>query len=182
MECHEERDLDVACEVCHVEMAAWSPDTDCALCHMVPNVESLEDTSLLAYAHVEEGLVCLDCHNDLEALEQVHQYAVPGGPVSALRVETDFCLDCHVANEHTSYEQVIELTADYMIDDQNINPHDPHESLESAEYDLGPYECSSCHKMHGGSLLINNCYGCHHEGTFESCSKCHGTEAGGTDD
>ena len=168
MECHEERDLDVACEVCHVEMAAWSPDTDCALCHLVPNVESLEDPNLLAYDHAQQGLACGDCHDDLEALEQVHEYAVPGGPVSALSVEMEFCLDCHVANEHTSYEQVIERTEDYTIDDEKINPHDPHVGLEEPQLD-----CRYCHQMHEESRLINGCYVCHHEYTFESCSTCH---------
>ena len=168
MECHEERDLDVACEVCHVEMAAWSPETDCALCHLEPHVESLEDTNLLAHAHAQEELACGDCHNDLEALGEAHVGAVPGAPVTRLAVKMDFCLDCHVANEHTSYEQVIELTADYMIVEQTINPHDPHAGLEQPEI-----ECRYCHQMHEESPLIKGCYSCHHAGTFESCSTCH---------
>jgi len=169
IDCHEERNLDVGCEVCHTEMAAWSPDTDCALCHAVPQVESLEDANLLAYAHAQEGLACLDCHNDLEALGQVHEGAVPGAPVTPLRVKMQSCFDCHVPNEHTSYEQVIELTADYTIDDQQINPHDPHVGVEGME----PVECSRCHQMHEESPLINGCYSCHHTRTLASCSTCH---------
>jgi hypothetical protein len=167
IDCHEERNLDVQCEVCHTEMAAWSPDTECGLCHM-PYVESLEDTNLLAYAHAQEGLACVDCHNDLEALGEAHAGAVPGAPVTNLRVEMQSCFDCHVPNEHTSYEQVIELTADYMIDDQNINPHDPHVGLEQPQI-----ECRYCHQMHEQSPLINGCYSCHHAGTFQNCSECH---------
>jgi nitrate/TMAO reductase-like tetraheme cytochrome c subunit len=177
IDCHKERNLDVGCDVCHTEMAAWSPDTDCGLCHM-DYVESMKDASLLAYAHAQKGLECLDCHTDLEALAEAHVGAVPGAPVPALKVDMQFCFDCHVPNQHTSYDQVIQLTADYVIDDQQINPHDPHAGLEPdgyGGYDLGPYGCRYCHKMHEESPLINGCYGCHHEGTFQSCSSsgCH---------
>jgi len=175
IDCHEERSLPVECNVCHTEMAAWSPDTDCALCHLDPQVESLEDTNLLAYAHAQEGLECLDCHNDLEALGQVHEGAVPGAPVTELRVEMQFCFDCHVANEHTSYEQVIGRTTDYTVGVITVNPHDPHPGLESDQDDLGPYECNACHKTHTGSPLINYCRECHHAVPLESCkAECHG--------
>jgi nitrate/TMAO reductase-like tetraheme cytochrome c subunit len=168
MDCHEERELPVECEVCHTEMAAWSPETDCALCHQEPEVESLEDTNLLAYAHAQEGLVCGDCHSDLEALQEVHEAAVPRAPVEDLTVEMSFCFDCHVPNEHTSYEQIIELTADYIIGEKNINPHDPHAGLDEPEI-----ECRVCHQMHNESTLTTGCYSCHHAGTLESCSVCH---------
>jgi len=130
--------------------------------------ESLQDSNLLAYAHAEEGLACLDCH-ELEAVEQVHEEAVAGKPIKRRTVEMDFCLECHLPNEHTSYAQVIERTTDYIIDDQEINPHDPHADKEAT----GEIECYYCHKMHKVSPLINGCYGCHHAGPFESCSACH---------
>jgi cytochrome c nitrite reductase small subunit len=175
-----DRPLDeLDCSTCHKihepSTIAWSPDTDCALCHLVPQVESLEDSNLLAYAHAQEGLECLDCHSDLEALGQAHEGAVPGAPVTRLAVKMDFCFDCHVPNEHTSYEEVIELTADYIIRDQNINPHDPHPSSE----EVGQLQCSNCHGMHKESALTNGCYSCHHSGTLESCIECHTSAAGG---
>jgi cytochrome c nitrite reductase small subunit len=156
------------------EVQVWAPDMDCTSCHVMDAYfQSLEDSNLLGYAHGEEGLSCLDCH-DVEAVEQVHEEATAGRPIEAKTVDMQFCLDCHVANEHTSYEQVIERTTDYVIGDQNINPHDPHAGTQSSEYDLGPYECRTCHKMHEESPLINDCYyACHHTGTFESCSDCH---------
>jgi hypothetical protein len=95
--------------------------------------------------------------------------AVPGARVKDLTVENEFCFDCHVPNEHTSYEQVIQLTADYIIDDQEINPHDPHPGAEGVK----PIECSNCHQMHEESPLITACYSCHHSGTLENCSVCH---------
>jgi len=156
------------------EVQVWAPDMDCTACHVMdPYFASLQDTNLLAYAHAQEGLECLDCHNDLEALGQAHEGAVPGAPVKALRVEMQFCFDCHVANEHTSYEQVIELTADYTIEDQRINPHDPHPGLE-----VPLTECRYCHRMHEESPLIEGCYSCHHKHTFQSCSECHVTAGG----
>jgi cytochrome c nitrite reductase small subunit len=151
------------------EVDLWAPDMDCAVCHsMDPYSESLQDSNLLAYAHAEEGLACLDCH-DVEEVELVHEEAVPGARISGKKVEMEACFECHVANEHTSYEQVIGRTQDYTVDDEKINPHDPHAGLEKQDQ----FQCSLCHRMHEESLLINGCYGCHHEGTFESCSECH---------
>jgi len=150
------------------EIDLWDPDMDCAACHVMDSyLGSLENVNLLAYAHAQEGLECLDCH-EVEAVEQVHEEAVAGKPIKPRMVEMEFCFDCHVANEHTSYEQVIERTTDYVIDDQEINPHDPHAGLEEPQI-----ECRYCHQMHEESPLINGCYTCHHERTFESCSTCH---------
>jgi nitrate/TMAO reductase-like tetraheme cytochrome c subunit len=151
------------------EVDLWAPDMDCAVCHsMDPYFESLQDSNLLAYAHAEEGLACLDCH-DVEEVELVHEEAVPGARISGKKVEMEACFECHVANEHTSYEQVIGRTQDYTVDDEKINPHDPHAGLEEQDQ----FQCSLCHRMHEESLLVNGCYGCHHEGTFENCSTCH---------
>jgi len=135
----------------------------------------LEDPSLLAYAHAQEGLECLDCHTQTEALGETHVGTVAGERVPSLRVEMQFCFDCHVPNEHTSYEPIIELTADYIIDDQNINPHDPHPGSDV----VSQLQCSYCHEMHKESPLINGCYGCHHERTFQSCIECHASRTGG---
>jgi hypothetical protein len=156
------------------EIDVWEPDMDCTVCHVMdPYVESFDNPDLLAHAHGQEGLECLDCHTDQDELQRVHEEAVPGKPVRRLTVEMDFCFDCHVANEHTSYDQIIERTEDYVVDDQEINPHDPHQGLESDKYSLGPYECSICHDMHEESPLIEGCYGCHHQRNFENCSDCH---------
>lgn len=159
------------------EVDVWAPDMDCAVCHVMdPYFESLQDTSLSAYAHAQEGLECLDCH-EVDAVKQVHEEAVAGRAVTGRTVDMQFCFDCHVANEHTSYAQVIERTAGYMIDDQNINPHDAHPGSEV----VGQLECRYCHQMHEESPLITGCYNssCHHSGTLESCIECHASAAGG---
>ena len=155
-----------------MEVAVWAPDMDCTACHVMdPYFDSLQDTNLLAYAHGQEGLACLDCH-ELEAVEQVHEEAVAGTRIKARTVENQFCFDCHVPNEHTSYEQVIERTEGYIAENKNINPHGPHAAVEGME----PLECSRCHQMHEESPLIQGCYtGCHHAG-LQSCNNCHGEE------
>ena len=152
------------------EIDLWAPDMDCSVCHVMdPYFESLEDSSLLGYAHSEEGLECLDCH-EVEAVEQVHEEAVAGERIPPKIIDNVFCLDCHVPNEHTSYEEIMERTKDYVIDEEEINPHDLHEGLEEPQT-----ECRYCHQMHEKSPLMNGCYNssCHHEGTFESCTACH---------
>ncbi len=157
------------------EVQVWAPDMDCSVCHVMdPYFDSLQDPNLLASAHAQQGLSCLDCH-EVEAVKQVHEEAVPGTDIKGKTVEMQFCFDCHVASEHTSYEEIIARTADYVIDDQNINPHDPHPGSE----EVAQLQCSICHRMHEESPLINGCYGCHHSGTLESCIDCHATAAGG---
>jgi cytochrome c nitrite reductase small subunit len=132
------------------EIDVWEPDMDCAVCHvMVPYMESLEDVNLLAYTHVQEGLECLDCHNGVEAVKQVHEEAVAGEPIPERKVEMEFCFDCHFDNEHTSYEQIVELTAD-LEEEVGANPHDSH---------YGQMECRLCHKMHKESE--DYCAQCH---------------------
>ena len=155
----------------------WDPDMDCAYCHVMASyTESLQDATLLAYAHAQEGLICLDCH-ELAVLEQVHEVANAGTTELKQReFSNEFCFDCHVPNEHTSYEEIIERTEDYTVDDEKVNPHaitvdpanpnDPHDSGE------GEIECFNCHKMHKESPGINYCYGCHHAGVL-SCGGCH---------
>jgi hypothetical protein len=91
-------------------------------------------------------------------------------PLKEVKFPDEFCFDCHVDNEHASYEEIIVRTQDYSVDDMQVNPHDPHAGLEDVETD---FQCRSCHKMHKESPELNTCYGCHHTGTFRSCSECH---------
>jgi cytochrome c nitrite reductase small subunit len=158
------------------QIDVWEPDMDCTVCHVMdPYVESLANPYLLAFAHAQEGLECLDCHTDQEELRQVHEEAVPGKPVRALSVQDEFCFDCHVDNPHTSYQAIIDLTKDYVVDGQNVNPHDPHPGIEG----MSQLQCALCHKMHEESPLINGCYTCHHQRTFEACIDCHASASGG---
>jgi len=129
----------------------WDPGMDCAYCHVMASyTESLQDATLLANAHAQEGLVCLDCH-ELAVLEQVHEEADAGiTELKERKFSKEFCFDCHLSNEHTSYQEVIERTQDYTADSEKINPHDSH---------YGDMECRICHKMHRTSE--DYCAQCH---------------------
>lgn len=165
-----------ACVSCHqLSFVEWDLDMDCgAVCHtMQPHVDSLQDANLSAYAHAQQGLVCLDCH-EAEVLEQVHEGANDPNitELKGRKFPDEFCFDCHVANEHTSYEEIIERTEDYnTARGEEVNPHDPHAGVEGSDQEQ--FECSRCHRMHKESRGINYCYGCHHEGNFENCNVCH---------
>jgi hypothetical protein len=152
---------------------------------MASYTESLQDATLLANAHAQEGLVCLDCH-ELAVLEKVHGGAdfgatelekVQGGAdFGATELEgrifpKEFCFGCHVPNEHTSYEEIMARTEDYTVVEEKVNPHNPHAGSE--EMGQEQFECYRCHSMHEKSRGINYCYGCHHERNFENCSMCH---------
>ncbi len=153
-----------------LDITVWSPDMDCATCHsMSKQAQSLQDPNMLAYTHSQQGVKCVDCHTDQTALQQAHDNAVAGKPIKAVKINMDVCFGCHIANQHTSYDQIIERTKDYAVDQQNINPHNPH--LPEAQ--LAQLECTMCHTVHEPAPLINACYGCHHERNFEPCSSCH---------
>jgi hypothetical protein len=126
---------------------------------------------LLAYDHAEEDLGCLDC-NESETMEVVHAMADATATwVRPREVESALCLDCHVPNEHSTWQQLVERTADYVYEGETLNPHDPHGTLE--ETGEAEFECRSCHEIHGESRGMNYCYSCHHSMTFDVCSTCH---------
>ncbi|MBN1318309.1 MAG: ammonia-forming cytochrome c nitrite reductase subunit c552 [Anaerolineales bacterium] len=154
------------------EIKVWEPTMDCSSCKsMVPYVNSLTDSDLMASAHAEEGLVCLDCHVE-EKTMLVHESAVPSDrPLKPRQFTMETCFTCHVENEHTSYQEVAGRTIDTIIADELHNPHDPHTAAAHVEQ----LECYTCHKMHKESPLTAGCYDCHHEGGLVSCSgaDCH---------
>jgi len=183
LDCHEERKLKVQlenCEACHTEIPPWSPEVACSTCHSLKSYtyeQSLENSKLLAYPHAQEGLTCLDCHEQA-ALEQTHVGVAPGNKVPPLKVEDNFCLGCHVENEHSSYEQVAERTKDYVAPSgEQVNPHTVtvDRSNMKAPHDTGKgqVKCYECHQMHEKSKGIDYCYDCHHVGNFRPCSSCH---------
>lgn len=167
--------------IANLGLSVFEPDMDCTVCHLMASyVASMDDASLGAHAHAQEGLKCLDCH-DLEAVTQVHQQARPTPRIQPRTVTMDQCFGCHTDNEHTSYEQVIARTEGYTIRGEAINPHaitvDPGNRFD-AHNSEALVECSSCHKIHKPSPGIEYCYHCHHERNFdEGCSGigCHDT-------
>ena len=143
----------------------WSQDMDCSGCH-AGHVESMTDSSLLAYAHAQAGLdQCLACH-ELADLEEAHDRPATVPDFIARQYSQDSCLKCH-----GTYESLAELTADSTIfekpDGSFANPHqwqgEPHEEN---------IECYNCHKIHIEWDTTRYCYSCHHTEDLE-CYTCH---------
>jgi cytochrome c nitrite reductase small subunit len=148
----------------------------CATCHLMdPYLESWQTPGFGAQVHAEEGLACLDCHEPT-VQQQMNELVVYlqgdfRDPLKERKFGNEFCFDCHVDNEHTSYEEVTARTEDYTIDDELVNPHSPpHEAGEGTGEQP---DCRVCHKMHQESPGTNYCFGCHHTGTFRACTQCH---------
>jgi len=151
-------------------LQVFGPDVDCTACKsMVPYAESVENADLLGFAHIAEGVGCIDCHGS-DQTRQAHEEAIPGESVKPLRIQDEFCLGCHLENQHSSYEELAERTANYEIGGEVYNPHAPHP--DTAEVEAVP--CWRCHSVHKESHLVNGCYaGCHHQRNFENCNTCH---------
>ena len=200
-DCHNiHRPSEDRCAVCHdpvdaegwttealtdtAEIQIWDPEMDCTACKsMVSHVEVMEDSESAAhgYAHAhaevqvregQEGLTCLDCHEQA-GLEQVHRDARPDTRVRKFKPADEFCLDCHVENEHTSYEEIADRTKDYVYDETETNPHAPHIDMEGHADSQEAEGCYQCHKIHKTPQLIKACFGCHHSSTFKPCDTCH---------
>jgi hypothetical protein len=73
-------------------------------------------------------MVCgVPCEAAPAVQQQVHELLVyVQGDFEVPLEERQFCFDCHLPNEHTSYARVIERTKEYTVDDEKINSHDPH--------------------------------------------------------
>lgn len=130
----------------------WSPDIDCAICHvMQPYVASMQDSSLMVHVHAQKGFGCLNCHEQ-GVLVEVHRSAdSTATSINERKFPKESCLKCH-----GSYANLIALTKDSteltVIADEAVNPHDTH---------LGEVDCYYCHKMHKKFKPINYCYDCH---------------------
>ena len=123
----------------------------CSICHiMQPYLASWEGTELLANAHAQADVTCLECHEPTiqQQVDELVAY-VTGDyrePLRERAFSKDWCFRCH---EHQSYAQVIELTQG-LKEEWGRNPHDSH---------FGELECRHCHKMHRESTIY--CAQCH---------------------
>lgn len=124
----------------------------CTMCHIMdPYLESWESPPLLANAHSEYDLACLDCHpfeigqSVREIISFVfHNYEEP---LTEQKFSKEWCFQCH---EHGSYEELKQLVQ-YQVDTEIGDLHNSH---------LGGIDCRLCHKMHKPSV--------------DYCSQCHG--------
>jgi cytochrome c nitrite reductase small subunit len=146
----------------------------CAICHiMQPYVDSWQGSDFMVRQHAEADIACLDCHEPTigQQVQEVFKY-VTGKyetPLTGPEFPKEFCLGCH---EHGSYEELAERTKDYVYDDQNLNPHNPHPDLQDERVEA-EFDCWHCHSAHHTSRGMDYCWGCHHDGDFEDCRECH---------
>ena len=126
----------------------------CATCHiMQPYLDSWESPPLLANKHSDNNTSCLDCHpfDIMQSANEVFVYIMQNyeTPLTERQFPKEWCFECH---EHGSYEELVQRTQDYTVEDVNHNPHDPHIAGNEE------YECYFCHKMHKTEAGINYCY------------------------
>ncbi len=171
-------------------IAAWEYHEQpqfCGTCHIMDTyLESWESPELLAGAHAEAGIECLECHVPTiqQQIEEVVKTITKDyeDPLEQRQFEKEWCFQCH---EHGSYAALIERTSDYeYLGVQVINPHAVTIDLSIVESRVSPHEtegdapeCYRCHEMHGESegesASLTYCFGCHHQEIFVRCSMCH---------
>ncbi len=89
--------------------------------------------------------------------------------------QKDACLACH-----GPLEKLAGADVRFKVDGGTVNPHRfvPHDSKDAADFP----ECTVCHQVHpmppakgykDAKANVEVCYQCHHNYTFEPCSKCH---------
>jgi cytochrome c nitrite reductase small subunit len=149
----------------------------CSTCHiMEPYLESWNSSDFSVHAHAMEGVNCLECHEPTiqQQVDELVKFVKNEyeNPLEERQFDSDWCFRCH---EHGSVEEVIARTQDYVVNDEIINPHDPHANVDIEALQEETLECSNCHKMHRESPELKSCYTCHHMYTFQSCSnwECH---------
>lgn len=146
---------------------AWTPESDCASCHEQAN--SFTEEACTASMH--EGISCLACHTDTDALVQVHESAsmsaVPR--LASEKVDGQSCISCHDPDTLAAATEDCEVLTD--LEGTVVNPH----MLPDVE-DHSQITCLSCHKMHEPNDIdktaIRSCSKCHHADVYE-CYTCH---------
>ena len=105
---------------------------------------------------------------------------LPTAAPTAAPATTEFCLSCH-----GPFEKVAAASAGYKFyDGSTVNPHTTVELLASKPHasGLGVVACARCHQPHPQPLAsvkdvpvadLTYCFGCHHQGVFTPCGKCH---------
>lgn len=149
-------------------------DTVCGACHG-DGQESFDDESRTASLHLD--VTCVQCHDDEDALETVHDSdaktkSSSSRSESSKTVSSSSCL---ASKCHESWEALAEKTADITVltDSEGtcVNVHKLPESHIDAKID-----CTDCHSIHTDDEVtdraVEACQRCHHENVYE-CNTCH---------
>jgi len=185
----------------------------CANCHLIqPYVDSwtgdrVGETNgepLLASLHASQDVICLNCHD--QSIDEIYTEFMVfvkdeyRDPLKQREYDQEWCFRCH---DHTSREEIIERTKDYVFDyeieeqflaklaeqdtyhlgdEGQINPHNfPVDSNNMDDPHGDPTklpDCFVCHKMHQESPGLEYCFTCHHSRVLAACSTCHEGEPG----
>jgi hypothetical protein len=148
--------------------AAWSPESDCLVCH------ASAEPNTLGTIHQELGTDCLVCHN-ADELTTIHaEHGDSGRTPTRLRYSKMADTTCLSSDCHTDRASLTTRTADVLITDKNGLSMNPHDLPSSSEHEA--LRCASCHSMHEESdtftVAQRECFGCHHQQVFE-CGTCH---------
>lgn len=155
-----------------MEMVAWSPESDCAQCH-VDETTSVADPATGAGFHSTQNLQCVTCHADA-SMSDVHADYASGKVPSELHdtaVSSDTCLSSGCHDREDLKQRTAETTVLTDSKGTTVNPHDLPENEDHESV-----TCVMCHEMHTGESVQEvapaKCLGCHHKGTYE-CGTCH---------
>lgn len=152
-----------------IDMASWSMDSDCSICHSKEQ-KSAQSSDCLASIHASND--CAACHDNESSLVEIHQSADSSDASKLKRlkepVSEEACFACH-----GSWEELAAATAEStaMTDKggRTVNPHDV-PVTEGHTFEL---ECTTCHTVHeAGDEPGAYCKTCHHEDLYE-CGTCH---------
>lgn len=172
-----------------VGFGAWSPDVDCAACHL-GNAASLTQTGTLGAVHESSGasMDCIACHADEVALSTLHaSYTDEGAKVPArLRKTTVSDGSCAASGCHDVAELVQKTESSAVLTDSDGTVRNPHAMVSDPLHGLGgetgaDIQCVSCHEVHkeGGAdrqamaeTARDQCLSCHHADVYE-CGTCH---------
>ena len=171
--------MDAECTSCHVEQ---SLDVQEAADEGESGVQAEEEAAEGADAGQAEpespesgahaALACVACHDDEEALTQVHEGVTADDRMprrlKKAKIDETLCLSCH-----GSYEELAEATEDgTALTDTlgtTVNPHALPENDDHASLD-----CLDCHTVHGGepgaAEAQDTCLSCHHMEVYTPCS------------
>lgn len=129
--------------------SAYAQNSCAGNCHIIePYEKGFKAKPLLAAAHAEAGLSCIDCHEQTKETrayeKQLYETGEYDDPIAIREYDSDFCFRCH-----DGYDALAVKTVKYE-EQWHRNPHKSH---------LEEPDCYECHRVHRPSNFA--CGSCH---------------------